>query len=178
MAPFTVVNLAIGASGIRFVDFAVGTLIGMGPGLVLLSFVGDRIVEICRIPAAAIAVVVLARRGVIAVALRAQALVARRGGRHVRRRGETVARHDLEHQWSAGPQPALRPGARRGLRAAPSPDIVALQEVDSRRARDAGIANPFDVLREALGSPRLGAHAISTADGDYGQALISRWPLA
>jgi endonuclease/exonuclease/phosphatase family metal-dependent hydrolase len=58
-----------------------------------------------------------------------------------------------------------------------APDIVALQEVDSRRARDAGLANPFDVLRGALGTHGAHAHAISTADGDYGQALISRWPL-
>lgn len=57
------------------------------------------------------------------------------------------------------------------------PDIVALQEVDSRRARGAGMANPFDVLRDALGTHGAHAHAISTADGDYGQALISRWPL-
>jgi endonuclease/exonuclease/phosphatase family metal-dependent hydrolase len=58
-----------------------------------------------------------------------------------------------------------------------APDIVALQEVDSRRARAAGMANPFDVLRDALGTHGTHAHAISTADGDYGQALISRWPL-
>lgn len=57
------------------------------------------------------------------------------------------------------------------------PDIVALQEVDSRRARAAGMANPFDVLRDSLGTHGMHAHAISTADGDYGQALISRWPL-
>ena len=59
-----------------------------------------------------------------------------------------------------------------------SPDIVALQEIDSRRARAVGMANPFEVLREALGKHGAHAHAISTADGDYGQALISRWPLA
>lgn len=58
-----------------------------------------------------------------------------------------------------------------------APDIVALQEVDSRRARAAGMANPFDVLRDALGMHGAHAHAISTVDGDYGQALISRWPL-
>ena len=58
-----------------------------------------------------------------------------------------------------------------------APDIVALQEVDSRRARDAGMANAFDVLRDALGNHGAHAYAISTADGDYGQALISRWPL-
>lgn len=59
-----------------------------------------------------------------------------------------------------------------------SPDIVALQEIDSRRARAAGVANPFEILREALGKHGAHAHAISTADGDYGQALFSRWPLA
>jgi endonuclease/exonuclease/phosphatase family metal-dependent hydrolase len=58
-----------------------------------------------------------------------------------------------------------------------SPDIVALQEIDSRRARAVGMANPFDALRDALGRHGAHAHAISTADGDYGQALISRWPL-
>jgi endonuclease/exonuclease/phosphatase family metal-dependent hydrolase len=58
-----------------------------------------------------------------------------------------------------------------------SPDIVALQEIDSRRARAAHIGDPFDVLQRALGSHGIGARAISTADGDYGQALISRWPL-
>ena len=56
-------------------------------------------------------------------------------------------------------------------------DIVALQEVDSRRARDAGVESPFRVLGSALGSHSAHAHAISTADGDYGQMLISRWPL-
>jgi endonuclease/exonuclease/phosphatase family metal-dependent hydrolase len=58
-----------------------------------------------------------------------------------------------------------------------APDVVALQEVDSRRARHAGMANAFDVLRGALGAHGAHAYAISTADGDYGQALISRWPL-
>lgn len=54
-----------------------------------------------------------------------------------------------------------------------APDIVALQEIDSRRTREA-----FGVLRHSLGLHGADAHAISTADGDYGQALLSRWPLA
>jgi endonuclease/exonuclease/phosphatase family metal-dependent hydrolase len=58
-----------------------------------------------------------------------------------------------------------------------APDIVALQEIDSRRARDGHAGNPFEVLRHALGIHGTDAHAISTADGDYGQALFSRWPL-
>lgn len=33
IAPFTIVNLVVGASGIRFRDFVGGTLIGMAPGL-------------------------------------------------------------------------------------------------------------------------------------------------
>lgn len=57
------------------------------------------------------------------------------------------------------------------------PDIVALQEVDSRRARGAHVGNPFDVLQQALGGHAIGAKTVTTADGDYGQALISRWPV-
>jgi endonuclease/exonuclease/phosphatase family metal-dependent hydrolase len=54
------------------------------------------------------------------------------------------------------------------------PDIVALQEVDSRR--QAGI-DPFAILLEALGHYGVGAKSIVTADGEYGQMLMSRWPL-
>lgn len=54
------------------------------------------------------------------------------------------------------------------------PDIVALQEVDSRR--DAGI-DPFVILQESLGHYGIGAKSIVTADGGYGQMLMSRWPL-
>ena len=56
------------------------------------------------------------------------------------------------------------------------PDIVALQEVDSRRAL-AGAANPFDYLPRALGIHAIGARSITGADGDYGQMLISRFPI-
>jgi endonuclease/exonuclease/phosphatase family metal-dependent hydrolase len=52
-------------------------------------------------------------------------------------------------------------------------DIVALQEVDSRR----GEADPFAVLQAELGEHGIGARSITTADGDYGQMLISRWPV-
>ena len=58
------------------------------------------------------------------------------------------------------------------------PDIVALQEIDSRRARQAHVDDPFTVLQAALGSHGVGAKTVTTADGDYGQALISRWPMS
>lgn len=56
------------------------------------------------------------------------------------------------------------------------PDIVALQEVDSRRAL-AGGANPFEFLATAVGIYGIGAKSLTGADGDYGQMLISRFPV-
>lgn len=82
VVPFTLVNLAAGASGIRFIDFLVGTLIGMLPGLVLLSIMGDRIVSILAEPSAGdIAILVLCVAGLIGLAIAAQALLSRRGDR-------------------------------------------------------------------------------------------------
>ena len=56
------------------------------------------------------------------------------------------------------------------------PDVVALQEIDSRR-RDSAVGDPFDFLQQGLGDHGIGAKSIQTADGEYGQMLISRWPL-
>jgi len=56
------------------------------------------------------------------------------------------------------------------------PDIVALQEVDSR-GRAATVEDPFALLRAALGKHGINAHSITTADGHYGQMLISCCPL-
>jgi endonuclease/exonuclease/phosphatase family metal-dependent hydrolase len=55
------------------------------------------------------------------------------------------------------------------------PDILALQEVDSRRLR--GGEHPVSMLKRVLGHHGIAAAAITTADGDYGQVLLSRWPL-
>ncbi len=55
------------------------------------------------------------------------------------------------------------------------PQIVALQEVDSRR--DGGI-DPFEYLQRELGEHGIGAKSITTADGEYGQMLIIRWPMS
>jgi endonuclease/exonuclease/phosphatase family metal-dependent hydrolase len=64
-----------------------------------------------------------------------------------------------------------------GLIARHEPDVVALQEVDSRRPRAAGLEEPFRALQTALGGYGIGAKTIVTKDGEYGQALISRWPI-
>jgi endonuclease/exonuclease/phosphatase family metal-dependent hydrolase len=55
-----------------------------------------------------------------------------------------------------------------------SPDIVALQEVDSRGRTD----DVFGRLADTVGNYRVEARSIVTRDGDYGQVLLSRWPFA
>jgi endonuclease/exonuclease/phosphatase family metal-dependent hydrolase len=55
------------------------------------------------------------------------------------------------------------------------PDVLALQEVDSRRNR--GAEHPVQMLKRVLGHHGIAAAAIVTPDGDYGQVLLSRWPM-
>jgi endonuclease/exonuclease/phosphatase family metal-dependent hydrolase len=55
------------------------------------------------------------------------------------------------------------------------PDVLALQEIDSRRAP--GSEHPIAMLKRVLGHHGISAAAITTPDGDYGQALLSRWPM-
>ena len=56
------------------------------------------------------------------------------------------------------------------------PDVIALQEIDGR-----GIKGPsapaFEVLRDSLGTHAAEARMVSAPDGDYGHAVLSRWPL-
>lgn len=53
------------------------------------------------------------------------------------------------------------------------PDIVALQELDSRGHEAAPLAR----LTEALGGHAAEARTITAPDGHYGHAVISRWPF-
>jgi endonuclease/exonuclease/phosphatase family metal-dependent hydrolase len=56
-------------------------------------------------------------------------------------------------------------------------DIVALQEVDAHAART-GFVNQPKELADALGFHYVFAASIRFDGGDYGLALLSRWPLA
>jgi endonuclease/exonuclease/phosphatase family metal-dependent hydrolase len=56
-----------------------------------------------------------------------------------------------------------------------NPDILALQEVDARPVR--GGEHPLDLFERVLGHHGIRAPSITTADGDYGQALLSRWRM-
>ncbi|MDX1606599.1 MAG: VTT domain-containing protein, partial [Candidatus Competibacterales bacterium] len=50
LAPFTVVNLVAGVSHIRFVDYLLGTLLGMAPGMLALTVFADGLVTAIRNP--------------------------------------------------------------------------------------------------------------------------------
>jgi len=50
IAPFTVVNMAAGASHIRFRDFIVGTAFGMAPGILALTLVEQQVEHAVRSP--------------------------------------------------------------------------------------------------------------------------------
>ncbi|HWZ72270.1 MAG TPA: VTT domain-containing protein [Casimicrobiaceae bacterium] len=50
IAPFTIINLIAGASHIAFRDFVLGTILGMGPGTLVLVLFVDRIVAAVRTP--------------------------------------------------------------------------------------------------------------------------------
>jgi phosphatidylserine/phosphatidylglycerophosphate/cardiolipin synthase-like enzyme/uncharacterized membrane protein YdjX (TVP38/TMEM64 family) len=50
IAPFTVVNLVAGASEIRLGAFVAGTILGLAPGLILMSALGHQLMRIIRGP--------------------------------------------------------------------------------------------------------------------------------
>ncbi len=78
IAPFTVVNLVAGASKIRPLDYLAGSLIGLAPGLVVLSVLGSQILHILSEPTpASIALFGAAVGAWIAITLLVQVLVAR-----------------------------------------------------------------------------------------------------
>jgi uncharacterized membrane protein YdjX (TVP38/TMEM64 family) len=80
LAPFTVVNLAAGASDIRFLDFILGTAIGMLPGLVVMALLGHQVSELLTHPGGwQFAILVGAVLVWIAVSIGVQVLVSRFG---------------------------------------------------------------------------------------------------
>lgn len=79
IAPFTVVNLVAGAARIPILDYLVGTALGLAPGLLVLSALGDRILSILRDPSLAeIGILLAVVAAWIALSVGLQALVSRR----------------------------------------------------------------------------------------------------
>jgi phosphatidylserine/phosphatidylglycerophosphate/cardiolipin synthase-like enzyme/uncharacterized membrane protein YdjX (TVP38/TMEM64 family) len=52
VAPYSVVNLAAGAVHVPLRDFVLGTLIGMSPGVITITFLGSQLGEMIRHPSA------------------------------------------------------------------------------------------------------------------------------
>jgi uncharacterized membrane protein YdjX (TVP38/TMEM64 family) len=50
VAPFTIVNMLVGAIGVRYRDFIIGTALGMIPGIAAFAFVSDRFLHAWREP--------------------------------------------------------------------------------------------------------------------------------
>jgi uncharacterized membrane protein YdjX (TVP38/TMEM64 family) len=50
VAPFTVVNVIAGAAAVRFRDFILATFLGMLPGLLAMTFLGNRLESVIRQP--------------------------------------------------------------------------------------------------------------------------------
>lgn len=75
VAPFTIVNLAAGASHIRFRDFAAGTLLGMLPGILAITLFSDRVLAAARQPSA----LTLATLAAVVLGIAAAAWLLRRG---------------------------------------------------------------------------------------------------
>jgi phospholipase D1/2 len=50
MAPYTVVNLVLGASHVRFRDYFIGTVFGMLPGVIILSLFGEGVRQVLKKP--------------------------------------------------------------------------------------------------------------------------------
>ncbi|MGQ9368727.1 VTT domain-containing protein [Azospirillum sp. ST 5-10] len=67
VAPYTVINLAAGASRVRFLDFVLGTVIGLAPGTLAFSLLGRQLERTLESPTAA-DMALLAGAGVLTVA--------------------------------------------------------------------------------------------------------------
>jgi len=77
-APFTLVNLVAGASEIGLSQYLIGTMLGMLPGIFVLSVLGHQLSEIILHPsAAALGLLALAVFGWIGMSIAIQALVAK-----------------------------------------------------------------------------------------------------
>lgn len=52
IAPFTLVNLAAGAARVRITDFLAGSILGLAPGIAIMTAMGDQLVALLRNPSA------------------------------------------------------------------------------------------------------------------------------
>ena len=79
VAPFAVANGALGVVGLAWTPYLLGTLLGMAPGVVLITLLGDRFIDILRDPTPANVLTLLAIvASVVALAWAAQRFLPKR----------------------------------------------------------------------------------------------------
>lgn len=79
IAPFTLVNIAMGAVGVRLRDYLCGTALGIAPGIAAFTVFGHQLREIISRPTMAnVALLVAAIVGWIGLSLLLQAVISRR----------------------------------------------------------------------------------------------------
>nr|WP_246307698.1 VTT domain-containing protein [Azospirillum melinis] len=92
IAPYTVVNLAAGASKLSFGDFVIGTMVGLAPGILAFNLLGHQLERTIKNPGAADFALLA---GMAAVAIGLGWLTSRLLGRSGRDRvGDTPGRQD------------------------------------------------------------------------------------
>jgi phospholipase D1/2 len=69
VAPFTVINIIAGISEIRLRDFAIGSFIGMVPGVMAISLLADRIIASLRNPSVESVLVLVAAIALVIISL-------------------------------------------------------------------------------------------------------------
>jgi phosphatidylserine/phosphatidylglycerophosphate/cardiolipin synthase-like enzyme/membrane protein DedA with SNARE-associated domain len=69
VAPFTVINIIAGISEIRLRDFAIGSFIGMVPGVMAISLLADRIIASLRNPSVESILVLVAVIALVVISL-------------------------------------------------------------------------------------------------------------
>jgi phospholipase D1/2 len=82
IAPYSIVNLVAGASGISLIDFVAGTLIGLAPGMLVISALGHQLARILIAPTATdLALLAAAVIGWIGLSVGAQMVMSKYWGR-------------------------------------------------------------------------------------------------
>ncbi len=82
VAPFTLVNIVAGASGIKLIDYMVGTLLGLLPGLILMSALGAQVARLVTSPSPLeLAFLALCVAAWIGLSVGVQAVIRSFGGR-------------------------------------------------------------------------------------------------
>jgi phospholipase D1/2 len=97
IAPFSIVNLAAGAICIPAVDYLLGTAIGLAPGLIIMSVLGDRAVTLIRQPTlGGVAILVGLLFAAIGISVGLQLFISRRRDRaQARRPGRRLLRETV-----------------------------------------------------------------------------------